>query len=72
MVRAHSTIQSGYRYLLTVLDGQAPNGGGVDRFRLKVWNDKTGEVVIDNQIGASDDADPTTAVGDGNSIKLPR
>ena len=72
--RGSGTInnQSGYRYLLTVFDGETPNGDGVDRFRLKVWNDKTGEVVIDNQTGASDDADPITAVGDGNSIKLPR
>lgn len=64
--------QPGYKYLLTVLDGQAPNGGGVDKFRLKIWNDKTGEVFFDNQTGASDDADPTTAVADVNSIKLPR
>ena len=62
---------TGYRYLLTVIDGQAPGGDGVDRFRLKVWNEKTGEVVFDNQSGASDDADPTNAVGDGKTISLP-
>jgi len=61
----------GYRYILTVIDGQAPGGGGIDKFRLKVWNDKTGETVFDNQVGAADDADPTTVVGNGASIKLP-
>ncbi len=64
--------QPGYKYLLTVIDGQAPKGGGVDRFRIKIWNDKTGEVVFDNQKGAGDDADPTTPIGDGNSISYPR
>jgi len=62
---------SGYRYILTLIDGQAGRGGGIDRFRLKVWNEKTGDTVFDNQIGAADDADPTSVVGDGASIKLP-
>ena len=61
----------GYRYILTVIDGQAAGGDGADKFRLKVWNEKTGETVFDNQIGAADDADPTNVVGDGASIKLP-
>ncbi|HKB65039.1 MAG TPA: HYR domain-containing protein [Pyrinomonadaceae bacterium] len=64
--------ETGYKYLLTVIDGQAPKGGGVDKFRLKIWNDKTGEVVFDNQLGDDDDADPTTPVGDGKSITFPR
>ena len=64
--------ESGYKYLLTVVDGQAPKGGGVDKFRIKIWNEKTGEVVFDNQKGDADDADPKTAVGDGKSISYPR
>lgn len=64
--------ETGYKYLLTVIDGQAPKGGGVDKFRLKIWNDRTGEVVFDNQVGDDDDADPTTPVGDGKSINFPR
>ena len=63
--------QPGYRYILTVIDGQAPAGDDVDKFRLRVWNEKTGETVFDNQMGAGDDADPTNVVGDGASIKLP-
>ncbi len=64
--------EAGYKYLLTVIDGQAPNGGGVDKFRIKIWNEKTGEVVFDNQKGDGDDADPTTPIGDGKSISYPR
>lgn len=64
--------EAGYKYLLTVVDGQAPNGGGVDKFRIKIWNDNTGEIVFDNQMGDSDDADPTTPVGDGKSISFPK
>jgi hypothetical protein len=64
--------ETGYKYLLTVIDGQAPKGGGVDKFRLKIWNDKTGEVIFDNQMGDDDDADPTTPVGDGASINFPK
>jgi len=62
----------GYHYLLTVIDGQAENGGGTDKFRLKIWNDKTGEVVFDSQSGDKDGAEPTTPVGDGTSINFPK
>jgi hypothetical protein len=64
--------EAGFKYLLTVIDGQAPNGGGVDKFRIKIWNDKTGEVIFDNQMGDDDDADPTTPIGDGASINFPK
>jgi hypothetical protein len=64
--------ETGYKYLLTVIDGQAPKGGGVDKFRIKIWNDKTGEVIFDNQLGDDDNADPTTPVGDGKSISFPK
>jgi hypothetical protein len=57
--------ESGYNFILTVIDGQAQDGGGVDKFRIKIWNDKTGEVVFDSQTGDRDDAEPTTSVGEG-------
>jgi hypothetical protein len=64
--------EAGFKYLLTVIDGQAPQGGGVDKFRLKIWNEKTGAVIFDNQSGAADDAEPTTAIGTGESISFPK
>jgi hypothetical protein len=52
-------------------DGQRNGGGGVDRFRLKIWDRATGVVVYDNQLGAPDDADPSTAIGGGSIVIHP-
>jgi FtsP/CotA-like multicopper oxidase with cupredoxin domain len=47
-----------YGFLLTATDGQVNGGGGVDRFRLKVWDRDAGDAVVyDNALGASDDID---------------
>ena len=54
-----------YGFLITATDGQAQNGGGFDRFRIKITSKTTGLAVYDNQMGASDDANPTTALGGG-------
>lgn len=54
-----------YGFLLTANDGEVSGGGGVDRFRIKIWDATTGEVVYDNQIGDDDDANATTALGGG-------
>ena len=55
-----------YSFLLTVIDGQEPGGGGVDRFRLKVWG--PGGVIYDNQLGDGDDAAASTALGGGSIV----
>jgi hypothetical protein len=55
-----------YSFLLTVIDGQKPGGGGVDRFRLKVWG--PGGVIYDNQVGDADDAPASTALGGGSIV----
>jgi hypothetical protein len=46
---------AGYAFLLTCTDGKLSGGGGVDKFRIKVWNKATGAIVYDNKLGASDD-----------------
>lgn len=58
-----------YSFLLTVIDGQRPGGGGVDRFRLKVWG--PGGVVYDNQMGDPDDGAASTALGGGSIVIHP-
>ena len=58
--------ESGYKFLLSAVDGAKPGGGGVDRFRVKIWNASTDVVVFDNQIGASDSATATTAISKGS------
>ena len=60
-----------YEFILTAYDGQAPGGGGVDKFRIKIW-DATGghDVVYDNRRSVSDDmddADPQ-AIGGGSIV----
>jgi hypothetical protein len=57
-----------YGFKLTAIDGDASGGGGVDRFRIKIWNKATGVVVYDNQVGAPDDATPSTALGGGSIV----
>jgi hypothetical protein len=57
---------SGYNFLWTALDGDLPGGGGVDKFRIKIWT-ATG-VVYDNQLGEDDTAAPTTPLSNGTII----
>ncbi len=48
-----------YAFLLTAVDGQQSGGGGIDKFRIKIWDKVTGGVIYDNKRGASDDIDST-------------
>jgi hypothetical protein len=57
-----------YGFLLSAIDGQIKGYGGVDKFRIKIWDKATGKVVYDNQMGAADDADATTAIGSGSIV----
>jgi hypothetical protein len=57
-----------HNFILTMIDGNATGGGGVDRIRVKIWQKVTGQLVFDSQPGASDAADPTTPVGAGSNI----
>ena len=44
-----------YGFMVTATDGQIAGGGGVDKFRIKIWDRATGQIVYDNVRGASDD-----------------
>jgi hypothetical protein len=46
-----------YGFLLTATDGQISGAGGIDKFRIKIWNIATALVVYDNVPTASDDID---------------
>jgi PKD repeat protein len=54
-----------YGFLISVVDGQMAGGGGVDRFRIKIWNRGSGSVIYDSQMGVADDAEAATALQDG-------
>ena len=60
--------QGGYGFLLSAIDGALPGGGGQDKLRMKVWDQFTGQVVYDNQLGADEFADPTTVIGGGSIV----
>ncbi len=63
-----------YGFLLTAYDGQQAGGGGVDRFRIKIWNRATGAIVFDNVLDptATDDIDRAKPqpVGFGSAITI--
>ena len=67
------TINGGgdYGFILTATDGQASGGGGVDQFRIRIWDKATGTVVYDNQRGDADDAAASDAI-EGGSIVIHR
>jgi hypothetical protein len=57
-----------YGFMLTAIDG-AINGGGADKFRIKIWDMDNGDAVVyDNLVGGADDADPTTLLGGGSIV----
>lgn len=57
-----------YGFLLIVIDGSLPGGGGLDKFRIKIWDKATSQVVYDNQAGTDDFAVPTTVIGGGSIL----
>ena len=57
-----------YGFLLTAIDGQVSGGGGVDKFRMKIWDKSTDAVIYDNQRGAAEDGDAATLLGGGSIV----
>jgi hypothetical protein len=57
--------QTGFGFLITVVDGNLQPGGGPDRLRVKVWRKSDSVIVYDNQRGADDAAALTTAITGG-------
>lgn len=58
-----------YGFMLTAIDGRINGGGGVDKFRIKIWDKNNGDAIVyDNHIGAPDNSDPTTALGGGSVV----
>jgi len=59
-----------YGFLLTATDGEVNGGGGVDKFRIKVWDVATGSIVYDNAPSSSDDINASNqqALGGGSIV----
>ncbi len=61
--------EGSYSFLLTATDSNLT--GDVedrDKFRIKIWDKASGDVVYDNQMGAADDADGSTEISGGSII----
>jgi hypothetical protein len=52
--------------MLTAIDGQISGGGGIDKFRIKIWDTSTDVFVYDNKLGASYTGNKATELGGGN------
>ena len=65
---------AGHRFLLTAIDGKVSGGGGIDRFRIKIWKyDETLKqdvIVYDNQLdpGTEGTTSEGTAIGAGQIV----
>jgi hypothetical protein len=58
-----------YGFILTAIDDQISGSGGVDKFRIKIWDKNNGDAIVyDNQLNAPDSADPSTALGGGSIV----
>jgi PKD repeat protein len=70
-IRGTGTVnRSGsYGFIVTVLDGSHPDGGGTDMVRVKIWDSDSGAVIYDSQVGDPDHAAPASALG-GGSVKV--
>lgn len=51
-----------YGFMLTAIDGT------LDKFRIKIWDKATENIIYDNQLGVTDSADPTTVLGGGSIV----
>ncbi|MDN5309164.1 MAG: hypothetical protein PWP14_558 [Methanolobus sp.] len=56
-----------YGFMLSAVDG-AVKGDSVDKFRIKIWDKASGEIVYDNEVGVSEDEEPSTAIGGGSIV----
>ena len=71
MYKGTGTVNSAgaYGFMLSAIDGQLNGGGGTDKFRIKIWDKDTDNVIYDNKLDGDDDlADPTTEIGGGQIV----
>jgi PKD repeat protein len=58
----------GYGFMLVAIDGQQTGGGGVDKFRIKIWDMAGDGIIYDNQVGADDYGPAATKLGGGSIV----
>ncbi|HET7499079.1 MAG TPA: HYR domain-containing protein [Candidatus Eisenbacteria bacterium] len=55
-----------FGFLLSAVDGETAGGGGRDKFRIKIVDKVTSQVVYDNMMGAPDTSAAATLLGGGS------
>ena len=69
--RGEGTVNSSgnYGFMVAAIDGDISGGGGVDKFRIKIWDKSNGnKTVYDNQMNAAENIDATTGLGGGSIV----
>ncbi len=58
-----------YGFLLSAIDAAMAPGTDVDLFRIKIWDKNNGDAVVyDNEVVASENADPSTEISGGSIV----
>ena len=58
-----------YGFMLSATDEKLTPSTDVDLFRIKIWDKEDSDAVVyDNEMGAAEDAEPTTAIGGGSIV----
>jgi hypothetical protein len=57
-----------YGFMLAAIDGSVQGGGGIDKFRIKIWDKASSAIIYDNQLGQDDTAVPSTSVEGGSIV----
>ena len=57
-----------YDFMLTAIDGELLGTGGQDKFRMKILDKATGQIIYDNQMGADDNSDDSIAILGGSIV----
>ena len=54
--------EGNYGFMLSAVDG------AVDKFRIKIWDKESENIIYDNEIGTEEDSEPSTAISGGSII----
>ncbi len=60
--------EGNYGFMISAIDEAITPSTDVDRFRIKIWDKNSDQIVYDNMMGAAEDADPATAIQGGNIV----
>jgi hypothetical protein len=57
-----------YGFMLTALDAELTPSSVVDKFRIKIWDKLSGDIIYDNQPDDADDVELSTEIGGGSVV----